>query len=368
MGLARHLVGERFAYDSEKFPFDRAALAVVNEALSKDGKIPIQALTRLHAAVDSRYLGRIYAALYAFLKGDTFMAAYRQYLKEAIAPRIAGDFFYQKTPGVRIHLPKTRTVQYHTDVWYGHGENVLNFWIPLTHSYGSNSIYVASLDDSIREVAALEHAKAEMGEINTRLANVCSPLDIDVGETYCFCARVVHGTEQNQTAETRVSLDYRLLLKDDDPGSKMISDYYESSESWGSTPPSEKVGPSAFAAASYLFPKHGFTKHVSAYQQRLLVTDFAEKNSISIVTEETEIKTMPHHPTLLALAGGSGTHRNDSVVLYSVMCLPEDLSDRQKIYKAARETATTLFFANEGLTFPGKHAEQDLERVRKSVL
>lgn len=80
--------------------------------------------------------------------------------------------------------------------------------------------------------------------------------------------------------------------------------------------------------------------------------------------EETEIRTMSHHPTLLALAERKGTHAVDAVVLFSLFCLPEARIDRARIYDAARASRTTLYFANERLTFPATHAEADLEGKR----
>jgi sporadic carbohydrate cluster 2OG-Fe(II) oxygenase/sporadic carbohydrate cluster protein (TIGR04323 family) len=362
MGKIDSLVGKRLNYDQNIFPFDKLFLDIVNKYFKQNGIGTISALKDIHTVVDQSTLDPVYGALYDFMSTEKFLTLYRNYIKSIIAPQFGEQFFYQKKPGIRIHLPQTKTVQYHTDEWYGHGENVINFWTPLTYSYGSNSLYVASLEESTTLIDRLEKSRAPMSEINLQLAKISKPLDINLGETFCFCARVAHGTERNETADTRVSLDYRVLLSGEDPGSKSITDYYEDSINYGAIPVKAKTK-TAIKATSYIFPKYGFTKFISQHEQRLLNQDYAVKNQITILAEETEIKTMPHHPMLLSLAEGQGTHKINSVLLYSVMCLPETSEDRNLVYNSAKRNGTSLFFANEGLVFP-ECSEQEIENKR----
>ena len=304
------------------------------------------------------------------MRTDQFREIYHAYITEVVRPFVGQAFYYQRIPGIRLHLSKakTKTVQYHTDEWYGHGENVINFWSPLTHAYETNTLYLATLSDSYEVVNALEKSKADMNAINDRLRSICTPLDIDSGETICFCARVAHGAEANETPDTRVSIDYRVLLVGDDPGSKPLGEYYEFSDAPLAMRSAQQAGAGStqsYSATSYIYPKHGFTKHVSQHQQRLFNQDFAAKRGIQLVAEETEIKTMSHHPMLLSLAAGHGAADVNAVLSYSVCCLPEHKEDRVGIYNNARKNKITLFFANEGLEFPTQANEEKIEAARE---
>jgi len=337
-------IGTTVSFDTTRFPFAGLFLARINQ---RGGSLA--ELSRLHEVADEGSLAKVYQDCYQLMGEPPFVDLYRALHKEVVAPYLGVPFRYQIKPGIRIHLPGTKTVQYHTDEWYGHGKDVLNLWMPLTNAHDSNSLFVASLDDSLREVGRLEADKATMATINERLARVVRPLDLKFGQVYVFNAQCVHGTEQNCTGTTRVSLDFRLLPSGGDSGTKSIGEYYRA---LGTNGDCADNGRSVnYQACSYLFGAQGFTRHISNANQRLVCVQFAKQHGIQLLAEETEIRTMPHHPTLLALAEGKGTHEFNSVVLFSVLCLPREWEDRQQIYRAALEHTTTLFFANEQLAF-----------------
>jgi hypothetical protein len=76
---------------------------------------------------------------------------------------------------------------------------------------------------------------------------------------------------------------------------------------------------------------------------------------------------MSHHPNLLHLASGKSVSPINSVSIFSVVCLPLDARDRQRIFTAARDSGTTLFFANEQLVFFPDDSEEQIERVRAEL-
>jgi hypothetical protein len=362
------LVGRTVRFTPSDYPFDALFLEVVQRHLDASPDA-MPALDCLHNAVAPSGLGPLYAALYGAIRSEPFASLYAAFIERVIAPCVDAPARYQRVPGIRVHLPDTQTVMYHTDEWYGHGGHVLNFWLPLTPSFGTNALWIAPLEASLAEVRRLEAQAATMAEINARLAALAAPITSDMGEVHVFCARVVHGTERNTTGRTRVSLDFRLMREGEDPGSKPLDEYYARP----GTHPLMRTSPrppgrAAHAAVAYLFARHGFTRFVSAHNQRLVVTDFARTHGLTLVAEETEIATMAHHPALLTLATRQGVCAHEAIVAYSVLCLPQAEEARRRIYAAARAYDTPILFANENLAFPDPHGEPDLERTRALAL
>lgn len=96
--------------------------------------------------------------------------------------------WHQRTPTLRVSTPGRRSVlEYHTDADYGHQPGEVNVWVPLTDAYGSNSIVVEGVAQTVH-----------------------------YGEVLVFDAvRLVHGAMTNRTDHTRLSFDFRLIRKRD---------------------------------------------------------------------------------------------------------------------------------------------------------
>jgi sporadic carbohydrate cluster protein (TIGR04323 family) len=365
MANRMNLVGTVHKFDGQKYPFASLFLTVLNTRLSASGRKTIPTLDQLHDVFTPENLDEAYETLYAFEERPEFVDIYGRFIEEYVNPLAPGAYF-QRKPGVRIHLPRTRTVQYHTDEWYGHGPGVLNCWLPLTRARETNSLYVASLSDSIAETRRLEAEKASVIDIERQLAHIARPLNLDHGEFYIFSSRSVHGTETNSTLYTRVSIDFRLLSGGTDAGAKTLHSYYTHAGDSGSG----VCGPAntRYAAAAYLDMRNGPGRYITSDHQRLIIRDFAKKKNIALLAEEMEIQTMSHHPTLQYLAEGKGTHDINSVVLFSVFSLPEDSADRMKIYDKAQASNVVLFFATEDLTFPTNASRSEVEQRRARFL
>ena len=351
------------SFDTDRFPFQAMFLNRVQGFLETQGLPAIACLENLHSAVTSELMSALYADLYQFVRGSTFRDCYRSFVYESIFPLFDTKVFYQRIPGIRIHTPGTLTVQYHSDEWYGHGPEVSNFWMPLTEASQSNTLWVASLEDSVHATRELELRKASMSEMNVRLAAISKPVETDFGHFYVFNSRTIHGSETNRTGKTRVSLDFRTLAEGADAGSKQLDEYYET-DAVAATHSTFAQQPRS--AVAYIFPKHGFTRFVGASNQRLVCAEYARQHQIILLAEETEIKTMPHHPILLDLAARKGSHAFEAVVLYSVLCLPENAEDRTLIYQTAERHQAELLFANEQMRFPGSPVEE-IEKSRQEL-
>lgn len=360
-----HLIGTLQPFSPAAFPFARIVLDYVNEQLGATP--PLVSLSQLHTLTPTVTSARLYEIFYLSLGTPAFLHTYRQYMRQHIMPAFDVPLVYQKKPGVRLQFPGSKTVQFHTDEWYGHGTNIINCWLPLTDTLSTNALQVASWTDSVREVKKLEVAAMTMSEMNEHLSQFVQPIITTYGHTYFFNAQCVHGTVTNTTDATRVSLDFRLLLSGQDAGNKPVDQYYEDPQRLSTTPTSALPASPPAIATTYLYPRYGLTRHISQSQQRLVVGDYAKRYGITIVAEETEIGTMAHHPILLDLARGTGIDEVNTVVLFSVLCLPPDATHRQRILAQAAAAGITFHFANEQLVFPATDVAT-IERRRKELL
>ena len=130
--------------------------------------------------------------------GISFDKIYMRFLRDVIKPRFGEEIVYQKIPTFRVHLPRNISVgEFHKDKHYrdiGWAEKVreMNYYIPLTKAYGTNTIWAESEEDK--------------GDFKS--------MDAEYGEFYEWDAsNLTHGNEDNMTSNTRVSFDFRVISK-----------------------------------------------------------------------------------------------------------------------------------------------------------
>lgn len=113
-------------------------------------------------------------------------ACYFNFVTEVIRPWFEEAIVYQAVPTFRVQLRENLAVgEWHRDAAYGHALHELNFWLPLTDAWGSNSVW-------IENGSTFEAATVLQGQ-----------LAVFEG------ARRLHGNVPNVTGQTRVSFDFR---------------------------------------------------------------------------------------------------------------------------------------------------------------
>ena len=148
---------------------------------------------------------------------DEIRPKYLKFIENEIAPLFNEPFCYQAVPTFRVHLPDNVAVgEFHTDGDYNHSPGEVNFWVPLTAAFDTNSVFIES--------------KMGSGEF--------SPVHAEYGDVVTFDAvRWRHGNKLNVTGQTRVSFDFRCIaeslynprgLKTVNAGKSLeIGDYFE---------------------------------------------------------------------------------------------------------------------------------------------
>ena len=120
-----------------------------------------------------------------------FSKMYLSFIEEVIAPRYDGQILFQKFPTFRVHQPSNiGTFGWHKDSDYNHNENEVNYYMPMTKAYDTNTVWRES-----------SPGKEDY-----------SPSTLNYGELLEWDgANCVHGTKINETEDTRMSFDFRIL-------------------------------------------------------------------------------------------------------------------------------------------------------------
>jgi len=148
---------------------------------------------------------------------EDFLHTYKSFIREFIQSEIQEPIIYQKWPTFRVHLPNNLAVgAWHTDSEFNHPDGEINFLLPITRMFESNTIITES-EPGLKDFKQIE---LEPGEVFMFNGNKCT-----------------HGNLPNRTGKTRVSLDFRVLKRSDykvgeqtsiTTGTKFIlGEYYE---------------------------------------------------------------------------------------------------------------------------------------------
>ena len=123
--------------------------------------------------------------------GDEFFRVYRRLLVDVVQPLFGENLIYQRVPTFRVHLPNNVAVgEIHRDRDYSHGQGEVNFWLPFTPAWDTNTIWIESSEGS--------------GDLQ--------PYACGVGQILVFDGvNLLHGNVQNTTGKTRVSVDFRVI-------------------------------------------------------------------------------------------------------------------------------------------------------------
>ena len=87
--------------------------------------------------------------IYQYFQSEEFLDNYHNFCSSIILEHFNGKAEYQIIPSLRIQYPGAQSVNFHNDIMYGHGQDIINIWVPLVSVYDSKSMYVIDETNSI---------------------------------------------------------------------------------------------------------------------------------------------------------------------------------------------------------------------------
>lgn len=337
---------------SHSLDLDKIVLAGLHERLANDEVASDYAgtLSELHQISDIYdNIEKYRQYLFSIFRTAEFQRSY-QHLGRIIIDRwFDKDALLQVTPTARIQPANGgRSVSFHTDGWYGHGQQVTSFWVPLVDVAGSNSLHMATdLGASQRVIDQIESQRLDLAAVNDLASAICEPVTAGPGDVLAFASSMLHGTVENQTAVTRVSFDFRIAAHERSIGTKPRANYRSLDQLDDSSNEAEIELGSAPPRRAMMYS--GICRAVTAKAQLVFLHEYAKLNSIEIGGSESEIVTMAHAPVLRHyLRPQNGGH--DSVLAFSIDLLPEDQTARAEILQMAVENDIELIFGAEDIS------------------
>jgi hypothetical protein len=189
-------IEKRFTYDTLKYPYSSIFEKIFNWH---------EPLDEIHRKIDgssnfdilgfSKDQSTIFHDIYynsEFL--DELLKVYNKFIRDEIFTIFPDqkEIIYQRKPTFRICLPNNVAVgEWHTDSQYNHPTQEINFWLPITDSFDTNSLWVESYPGK-RDYHSFD---LKYGEYMKFYGNQCT-----------------HGNKINSTGKTRLSIDFRIIL------------------------------------------------------------------------------------------------------------------------------------------------------------
>lgn len=143
---------------------------------------------------------------------------------------IGKDVLIQTKLNLSIQMPndKNSILNIHSDCNSGDSPFQLNIWIPLTDSWGTNSMFILNRKTSMDYLPVLFSNNKK--DIKEPLPNENDFLKVKKGDLIIFNPLLLHGNVKNETNSTRISLNVRLksfFSPDGDSPDRKSGTYYE---------------------------------------------------------------------------------------------------------------------------------------------
>lgn len=168
-----------------------------------------------------------------------FHNKFYQFLKYLACDVFKTDFYFEKDPLIRFHVPgkmgdtfrleSGECMMFHSDNMLGDYFEQINVWFPFCEVKDSSALSLVdarnSFDITKEFMSSLQYDYLKYRKSRTkffefisdnasvyeRLKNNSFPCNINAGEYLFFDPRILHGTQENISNITRVSMDFRIL-------------------------------------------------------------------------------------------------------------------------------------------------------------
>jgi len=280
----------------------------------------------------------IYKVLYGCVNDKKFQLLYHSLLKIVSKHLNFKKFLYQKIPSFRIHRTNDKSVNFHNDLWYGHGEEVINVWLPLTNTNKYNALWTLDFNKSNNLSKLIKKKKFNTFDINNITNQISKPHILSYGKILFFNTSSFHGTNINKSTKHRLSFDFRILKHNKSSGFKSKKKFYL-------TYPKEQIKKQKLCLY-YFYQKNFFLKNLDHSLQRDIIDLYCGEKNFTPNEQTTEIHGLSYYPHLFYYLR---TKKYKNIVMTSILCLPSDSKTRTEILKLAKKNKINIHYALESI-------------------
>jgi len=181
----------KISYDTKQYPF-RQIVSDMLELAEEFSLEDLHTLEHYDLLVREKDQSTIWHRRYYEKYKEQFLPTYLELVKELKERFGYKEIIYQAIPTFRVQLAEGNlgVGEWHKDKTYNHGISEVNFWMPFVHTNEQNTIWMESKEDK--------------GDYR--------PYKVNYGEILIFSgANLYHGNKNNDSGQTRVSADFRLV-------------------------------------------------------------------------------------------------------------------------------------------------------------
>jgi len=324
-------------FNTKLFPFKEIILNVIFNMNNK-AKNKYYALDKIHNYNNLDDINIIYKKIYNLFRQKIFLSIYQDFCNKLIKSHFSKNTIYQKIPSVRIQLPYQKSVNFHNDNFYGHGENIKNIWLPLTTVSKSNSLYYLNKKKSDSLIKQIIKDKMTIDEINKASLIKSQSLEMEYGQYFLFDSKIIHGTKINRSGRSRISIDFRFS-EDGEIGLKDYSFYSNKKKN------NKKI--KVRKCVCYFNRSLHSNKLPSQKYQQILCLEYCSDNFLNPIILETELNGFNYFPVLKNLIQKSIVQKYRDIVIYSRNNLPINSNQKKTVLVLLKKYKINLHFVIE---------------------
>ena len=340
-------------YELEKYPLPAIVLETIQQFYPD-----VETLDTLHQVVPADKIQQLMADTTQALLKNKFYDYYDTMIQDQIVSTLGKEVLIQKFGNLRILPPNQDQIGavllFHQGRWVGNGMGLRTIWMPFTDCYESNSMQMLDLDISRKITRESVKEQWSYEKLQQVCVDNCWPVTLQPGQAHLFFQEHIHGNIPNRTNKTRVSIDIRLLIKDDQPNRKWPGAYFRKlfDRDYSKTIPilaHEKV----LTYGEYEGVK---TKHIDLYFQTLVVKNYCQKRGYIYPYQHGENEGLNYAHLDYLISSKSADH----LLLFSIFSLPDDAAHRIRLMTTALDLGIRIHLCNEEMVL---ESYEDLEKI-----
>jgi sporadic carbohydrate cluster 2OG-Fe(II) oxygenase len=337
---------KKYKYDKKKFDF----LLLVEKFLSEKTGNKIKKLNDINQVYQSNEVNTISRLFYELFHKEVFTNLYNNFIKNVLEIHIDKEFVYQVIPSIRIAFPNSKSVNFHNDCWYGHGQDVQNIWVPLTNVRKTQSLAFLSEINNQKLLSFFHKKQPSLVEIQRHCEKKIEFAECNYGEFIIFPTKALHGTVVNVSDKIRVSFDFRICTNNDFglKNPKFFRKIFNNDNKINSLRRDADKN-KQLTAIGYLnqFSIYDNFK-ISQTIQHEAVTSFCLKNNLDLILLETELIGFTKPLNLEDILFGSRSGLAKDIVVFSDKLIFLENPLYFKLIKKSIAKNFRFHFVNEG--------------------
>ena len=341
-------------FNIEKYNFPHLILNVIKE------KFPnVLSLETIHQAVEPSHISELCLYVQKAFGRKEYMVLFDQFAEEYIAPKLKGrHYLIKRQPTLNCVIPNqvkhARRLPFHQGIFYNNGKGMATMWMPLTKAFGTNTMYIANLEDSRNLTKEVIDQKLSLDKFEEKCLQICSPVEKSPGEVHLFTQEHIHGNLNNETGVTRCAIDWHVLPEGEEYNGREPGGFFRLP---GDHEQSDHTDYTGQTFISYVGNNSRYDKKIPIHFQRKVIDEYCKSKGIVNSGVQFENEFLVWLPILEHYI----QQRIHGIVMLSIHSLPNDKARTNELLHMAIENNVQLHFANEFCTLK---AQEDLDRIQ----